>query len=475
MICGCEESSNTLDAFNTDLVGKAANKHWPANATTTAWSPDDPLMPTGDCTQDTENLQEAIHHANMSNGGTLYLGPGTFLVCATLLRHDIPGEFGYNGVPFNGTIQGAGKGMTIIKSVRGPGDAPFTPAFGFPITFAVWSLDYFGVRDLTFEADSEIADLWDIGWYPPTRGLLSYVNLGAGIYGVGNPYGTDCINVHFKGSLDSEGNPEIPLMFEVFGGGGGTHNAKSCDFENGSVLMLEYAEVGNTTINVGGSPKEKVTFTNTTDMQCLSISAWFCGDVSVNVSHIETYNTSGALWHQTHPANSISNFNLTNNTVNMMPESWYAGVEMWAENFGEVATVVKGNKFHSNSSSIFGPVMFAGVSSGLITNNKFTGWGPAAINVGFFEYPGTVTLLGNNLETWETAENPWVEGLYAPIWLGPNITNSVVVGGNNHENIWDLGQDNTYTGVNNMQQNIGQQIKQAMQQKAEAMKAMRGH
>ncbi len=95
--------------------------------------------------------------------------------------------------------------------------------------------------------------------------------------------------------------------------------------------------------------------------------------------------------------------------------------------------------------------------------------------MGFFEYPGVVTLVGNNLQTWETTENPWVEELYAPIWLGPNITNSLVVGGNNHENIWDLGQDNTYTGVNNMQQNIGQQIKEAMQQKAQAMKAMRGH
>ncbi len=273
VIGGCGESSNTVDSSNRNLSETAAKNPSSGGASATAWSPDDPLMPTGDCIQDTENLQLALHHSNMDNGGTLYLGPGTFMVCATLLRHDIPGEFGYNPVPFNGTIQGSGKGVTIIKSVRGPGGEPFTPSSdGFPITFAVWSLDYFGVRDLTFEADSEIADLWDIGWYPPTRGLLSYVNVGGGVYGAGNPYGSDCINVHFKGSLDSGGDPEIPLMFEVFGGGGGTHNVKSCEFENGSFLMLEYGEVGNTTINVGGSPKEKVTYSNTTDEQCMGIS-----------------------------------------------------------------------------------------------------------------------------------------------------------------------------------------------------------
>lgn len=48
------------------------------------WSPTDPLMPTGDSTTDTANLQAAIHDSRMDAGGTLYLGPGTFLVHASL-------------------------------------------------------------------------------------------------------------------------------------------------------------------------------------------------------------------------------------------------------------------------------------------------------------------------------------------------------------------------------------------------------
>jgi hypothetical protein len=477
MFCGCENSNNSLDASNQDLIGNAPQNFKLGNSTALSWSPSDPLLPTGDCITDTENLQAAIHHANMDGGGTLYLGPGTFYVCESIVRHSgDPGDFGYNPVPFNGTIQGAGKGVTIIKSIRGPGDAPFTTFFGLPITFAIWSLDYFGVRDLTFEADSEIADEWDIG-YGPTKGLLSYCNLGGGRRGVGNALGTDCVNVHFKGSLDSNGDPEIDLMFEVFGGGGGgTHNAKSCEFENGRLLMLEYAALGNTTINIGGSPKEKLTFTNTTaGIQGQAVSSWNSADINLNLSYIETNNTAGGLWHSTHRTNTMSNITVNHNMIDMIEDSWSAGVEIWAKNRGVVNTVISNNKIHNSNASVIGPIVFAGVDNGLISNNKFTGWGPVAINVGFFDYPGSVTLVGNNLQTWETTENPWVDDLYAPIWFGPNITNSVVVGGNNKENIWDLGDGNTYTGVNNAQQNIGQTVKDAMQQKAEAMKAMRSY
>ena len=202
--------------------------------------PADLLMPTGNSTQDTANLQAAIHDSRLDVGGTLYLGPGTFLVHDSLVRQAVYSNgFGYNPVPFNGTIQGAGKGVTIIRSVRGPGGVPFTPFYDedfdmtYPSTFFIFAEDYLGVRDMTFEADSEIADSWLYPSLGYTKGLLSYVGLGSGWYGMGNQIGTDCINVHFKGSLDSSGKPDMPHIFEPFGGGGGTHNVKSCEFEDG--------------------------------------------------------------------------------------------------------------------------------------------------------------------------------------------------------------------------------------------------
>jgi hypothetical protein len=474
LICGCENTNNALDTSNQQLLGNAPqnSKMGKSKIASTGFSQSDPLMPTGDCDQDTPALQAAIQDAALNTGGTLYLGPGTFQICGTIIRHGLFGEFGYNPDPFNGTIQGAGKGVTIIKAVRGSGGEPFTPSFdGYPMAFAIWDQDYFGIRDLTFESDSEIADWWDFFW--PTQGLLSYVNIGSGIYNVGGQYGADCINVQFNGSFDSNGFPEIPLLFEVFGNGSGTYNIKSSEFNNGSFLYIDFTHLANATVNIGGSPKEKVIFTNDVENYWpIAISPFGVGDCNFNVSHIETYNMIG-LSLFSHPLNSMSYVTMNNNLINMMSGSWWGGVELWGQDYGDISAVISNNKFRSNSGDIFGPIVFSDVENGVITNNKFSGWGPVAINVGFFELPGSVSLLGNNVQTWETAENPFVPNLYAPIWLGPNITNSIVVGGNNKNNIWDLGDDNYYTGVNNAQQTIGQKIKDFMKQRADALKAMR--
>ena len=103
-----KEDPMTLDSFSTDL-NKTAK---------------DQLIPTGNSTQDTENLQAAIN--NLEAGGAIYLGPGTFLVHASIVRQSVYDESpNYIVDPFNGTIQGAGKGKTIIRSVRGPGGEDF--------------------------------------------------------------------------------------------------------------------------------------------------------------------------------------------------------------------------------------------------------------------------------------------------------------------------------------------------------------
>jgi len=499
MMGGCEESGNTLDAPGPASLGKAAlSKVAPMDPTVV-------LMPTGDATQDTENLQAAILDPSMNSGGLLYLGPGTFYVHSSLVRQSFdPGEIGYSPELFNGTIQGAGKGVTTVKSVRGPEDAPFETFMDLPGTFMIWDFDYCGVRDLTFEADSEIADYWEFPGLPPSTGLLSFVNLGSGMYGVGGQYGTDCVNVHFKGSLDSEGNPEIPVMWECYGGGGGIHNIRSCDFENGSLVMLDYGEWSGGTINIGGSPRDKVTFTNNTGIPVYSVNAFFVGDCDVNVSYIETHNAGGfGFW--THGLNNMSRVTVTNNTINMIPDSWSAGVEIYVEpGSGEVSATVSGNRIHSDDSFPFGPILTEGVQDGLIANNIITGRGPAAIYLGVLEqWPGSVRLLGNNVQKWEnTGTNPWGFAA-AAIWLGSYTTNSIVVGGNNKVNVFDepgydwdgnplppdingnaqtyedplireniVPKNNFFTGVNNMYGNVGEEVRNAMLRKVDARKAM---
>ena len=50
--------------------------------------------------------------------------------------------------------------------------------------------------------------------------------------------------------------------------------------------------------------------------------------------------------------------------------------------------------------------------------------------------PGRVTIRGNNLARWGTTPDPWGLGT-APIWLGPFIVDSIVVGGNTKANVFD--------------------------------------
>lgn len=475
LVSGCSDSINTLNSSGANESSSFAK---PSNTGPYMWSPDNPLMPTGNSTQDTENLQNAILDPQMNAGGTLYLGPGTFYVHSSLVRQSFdPGSLGYSSEIFNGTIQGAGKGVTIIRSVRGPGSAAFTPFMGFPGTFLFWDYDYLGVKDLTFEADPEIADIWEFPGLEPTEGLVSFINIGSGLYDFEGEIGTDIINVHFKGSLDSDGYPEIPLLFECYGGGAGIHNVKSCEFENGSFVMLDYGVLAGATINVGGSPADKLTFINTSDLSVQAVNAWNVGDCAVNISHIETSNATGfAYW--AHEENSLSTLNIKSNIINMINDSWYGGIEIWVEpGLGNVNAAISRNTIHSNDAFLFGPIFMEGVQDALITNNKISGRGTAAIYLGVLEqWPGSATLIASNLQMWEnTGINPW--GFEAAaIWLGPNITNSLVVGGNNNINVFDEPGDgpknNVFTGVNNMQINIGQDIRDAMQQMGEARMSM---
>ena len=48
----------------------------------TGWSINEPLMPSGNSTTDTRNLQDALQDERFDIGGTLFLGPGTFLIHA---------------------------------------------------------------------------------------------------------------------------------------------------------------------------------------------------------------------------------------------------------------------------------------------------------------------------------------------------------------------------------------------------------
>ena len=261
--------------------------------------------------------------------------------------------------------------------------------------------------------------------------------------------------------------------------------------------MLSFGLQDNATINIGGNASEKVTLTNSLFS---AIQFYYCGNTTVNVSSTEIHDAPGLLF-LTHPVNALSNITMTHNVMHLLPNSEYAGVEVWNyRKYGDVLTSISDNKIHSEDSWLFGPIFLEGVENAVIKNNKITGKGAAAIYLGVAYWSsGHATLRGNNLANWEnTGINPW-GFTAAAIWLGPYITDSFVVGGNNKVNVFDepgydenwnplppdangnaqtydengniVPKNNIFTGVNNMHMNIGQDIRDAMKQKVKNEKA----
>jgi hypothetical protein len=292
-------------------------------------------------------------------------------------------------------------------------------------------------------------------------------------------------------------------MFEYFGGGGGALNIKACEFEDGSFVMADCGALSDVNINFGGSPRDKLTFVNNTNWSVQATSAWGVGDCSIQVSNIESFNATGiSFWGS--EENTLSHVTVERNIIHMIPDSWYAGVELWLEpGNGDVSAVVSNNTIYSDDSFIFGPIFMEGVQDALITGNKIVGSGSATIYLGVLEqWPGTASLIGNNLQNWvNTGENPW-GFTSAPIWLGSYVINSMVVGGTNKVNVFDepgydwgdnplppdvygnaqtyedklvrenvIPKNNVFTGVNNMGTYVGQHVRDAMRRRAEARNA----
>jgi parallel beta-helix repeat protein len=250
-------------------------------------------MPTGDSTLDTANLQAAMHDSRLDSGGTLYLGPGTFKIHGFVGRQNLSDSThpSFSDILFNGTIQGAGKGVTVLKGVRGPGGVGFEPLHyeipGFASedhTLLGFVQSYLGVKELTFESEPGLVDPFNAYG---SRGLVNYLGAGSFVPGLNELIGTDIANVHFKGSFDSLGNPETPHHFQLWGDEGGVHNVTNSEFENSSIGALQFFELLNAGINVDGQ-----TFINHPGD---ALDVW-CHDCTVAISNNEIRNSEIGIY-----------------------------------------------------------------------------------------------------------------------------------------------------------------------------------
>ena len=270
----CKESPNTPFEITEN------NRLEKTTFSITGFDPDDPLMPTGNSTTDTENLQAAFEDPLLDAGGTLYLGPGVFNIHRTVGRQSIdPSVPSYNTTIFNGTIQGAGKGVTIIKAVKGPGGEDFEPINqllpGDPESIRIYTVimveqTYLDLRDLTFDSEPEL--MWDPDngkWLAPWRGHNGYGGRGptmfvsAGSWSTPNQLiGTDIMNAHFIGTVDANNYPTTAHLFQQWGDDRGVHNIMNSEFDNASNGAIQFLYIYHPIINIGGNPTDKVTLTN---------------------------------------------------------------------------------------------------------------------------------------------------------------------------------------------------------------------
>ena len=124
--------------------------------------------------------------------------------------------------------------------------------------------------------------------------------------------------------------------------------------------------------------------------------------------------------------------------------------------------LISNNRIHSSNPRTFAAIDgFLGASDFVVTNNQITGtYRFSAIAMGYAAPPfrsDNWMIQGNNLQN--------VTVGLAPIWLGPFTSDNTVIGGSNQTNVLDQGTNNTLVGVNNMQGGIGQDLKEALEEK----------
>jgi len=449
-VAGITGAALAVSAFGGARAGFASTPRTAAAGV--GFTAGDPLMPTGDPDIDTSNIQTAIHDTQMDTGGTLYLGPGVFRIDASMARQAFsPASVGYNTTPFNGTIQGAGKEKTFIRSVRHPGGDEFTKFYDalfdvyYGCTLWITDHDYLGVRDLTFEADNAIADPWTLWGYRLSTSNLVYMTAGSNFPWEGTPYGTDIVNVDLKGPRDAGGLAEMPAHLAFWGGGGGTHNLKGCRFESSFAYTAWYFGLGDSTLNIGGIPKEKVVFENAGDIGAgLYLDSF--SNTTANVSR-NYLNDVGIVAFGGGPESST--LNLDNNVIRNSVASWFPGLEMWGPT--NLAGFVTKNDLHKNGSPT--ALFFGSVDNAVVAQNKFTGDTEYG-GIGLLECNGCM-VLGNNVQGVNAS-------LTAPITLLDSAGCTIVGHAKDCAAVLpDIG-DNILVGVNNVGNTVGPEVSKAM-------------
>ncbi len=269
----------------------------------------------------------------------------------------------------------------------------------------------------------------------------------------------------------------------------GTHTVTNCTFKNIS-FAIGINVLRDSEIRVGGSRSTKNTFVNAAlpvnfkDLSNSTVEVSFNEDEGSNTEFFSIFiqqAVQAVFGVDLGPIPELfpepSRFLISHNTIHALGFADAVGLQDFALLVGADKTleaVVSNNKIILEN-TLFGGIVGIFAEDALVSNNQITGTGLAGVYGGVFG--DTVvgwTIQGNNVEN-VNATSPLFP-ISAPILLGPGTSNCTVVGGNAKTNVLDFGINNILVGVNNMGQGkeVGQALKDAMEQKLEILKSVRG-
>ena len=402
---------------------------------------------------DTENIKDALQNA--PPGSTVILREGVYCLIRPIVVAD-----------FDGIFKGQGKGKTIIKNF-------FADGHPFPAEPSLWGAPTFFSFYLVGEgtepdspANIEIADMTikAIGytdlWYHVPSGDpdRSFIPIEIGTFGE-YYYNAKFSGIEILGQWGQHPSLEytniligLLVVSDHLSDGlnSGEFIISDCYIEN-AFTPFEIADIRNSYIEISQNTFTNcvyngglIQFTQNTDLkftqnkittsQLAGLVLRFNNHSNAEISRNTLLNSPGFYLRN----NDACSFLIEHNDIIMPIDSYLAGIEVWDEMKSDF--VISHNKIHSENSLYWGPIWMVGVKDAVITNNKITGSGPAAMYIGLGSWTTDLVIIGNNLKNFQVTGYVGQYGTFpevARIWLGVGTRECLVVGGHSKENVLD--------------------------------------
>ncbi len=423
------------------------------------------IAPSGDLTGETDwnNIMNAFQQAMAAGPGhTVILKSGRFYIDKPVM---VSG--------FNGTFAGAGKNATIIEPTRGPNDEGFgtvyidawdnlgfpgSKQYGTPLLYFPDPEGYVRISDMTLQVTAlNIAQDW--GVYDgngnlvigPDNDIMEGITIFLGsdcntsierVKLVGIPrsvpndyhYASPEVGFRVAGRMEWEGYMPASAVWP-----GGTHVLKGCEFSTVGTASYLTAGLGYANILVGGGRFEKNQFAD----GYMGVCPWGLNGCNVIIRynefdnmHWENICLSNTPYDAPHGA--LSRILITHNNLSNVSDD-VSGIFLeddWEAFEGESRTLkimVMNNQIQlaSNTPDYGGIGIFSiGLRDAMLANNTMTGSGYAGIYSIFTEES---KFALNDVQN--------VQAANAPIYLGYETNNCIVIGTDLNTSVMDWSDD----------------------------------